>query len=159
MFQSLTKLANSCSLGLLLHQSRRGAIVCKFLPPLKMGGRLNQYSKWQTNSRFYITYSHTTLSSFLQMLFFSPCWTAFRILVPWRGMNPDSSECADSYWTTRGSLKCSIFKDVDVCLKDALGTGRGFHHSSIIAQLVKNLPAMQEAPVRVLGQGDPLEKG
>ena len=30
---------------------------------------------------------------------------------------------------------------------------------SLIAQLVKNLPAMQETPVRVLGQEDPLEKG
>ena len=27
------------------------------------------------------------------------------------------------------------------------------------AQLVKNLPAMQETPVRFLGQEDPLEKG
>ena len=30
---------------------------------------------------------------------------------------------------------------------------------SLIAQLVKNLPAMQETPVRFLGQEDPLEKG
>ena len=29
----------------------------------------------------------------------------------------------------------------------------------LMAQLVKNLPAMQEAPVRFLGQEDPLEKG
>ena len=29
---------------------------------------------------------------------------------------------------------------------------------SLIAQLVKNLPAMQETPVRFLGQEDPLEK-
>ena len=29
----------------------------------------------------------------------------------------------------------------------------------LMAQLVKNLPAMQEAPVRFLGQKDPLEKG
>ena len=31
--------------------------------------------------------------------------------------------------------------------------------ASMIAQLVKNLPAMQETPVRFLGQEDPLEKG
>ena len=31
--------------------------------------------------------------------------------------------------------------------------------ASLVAQLVKNLPAMQEAPVRFLGQEDPLEKG
>ena len=31
--------------------------------------------------------------------------------------------------------------------------------TSLEAQLVKNLPAMQETPVRFLGQEDPLEKG
>ena len=31
--------------------------------------------------------------------------------------------------------------------------------TSLIAQLVKNLPAMQETPVQFLGQEDPLEKG
>ena len=31
--------------------------------------------------------------------------------------------------------------------------------ASLVAQLVKNLPAMQEAPVRFLGQEDVLEKG
>ena len=31
--------------------------------------------------------------------------------------------------------------------------------ASLVAQLVKNLPAMQETPVQFLGQEDPLEKG
>ena len=31
--------------------------------------------------------------------------------------------------------------------------------ASLVAQLVKNLPAMQETPVRFLIQEDPLEKG
>ena len=31
--------------------------------------------------------------------------------------------------------------------------------ASLEAQLVKNLPAMQEIPVRFLGWEDPLEKG
>jgi len=31
--------------------------------------------------------------------------------------------------------------------------------ASLIARLVKNLPARQETPVRFLGWGDPLEKG
>ena len=31
--------------------------------------------------------------------------------------------------------------------------------ASLIAQLVKNPPAMQETPVRFLGWEDPLEKG
>ena len=30
--------------------------------------------------------------------------------------------------------------------------------ASLVAQLVKNLPAIQETPVRFLGQKDPLEK-
>ena len=29
----------------------------------------------------------------------------------------------------------------------------------MVVQLIKNLPAMQETPVRLLGQEDPLEKG
>ena len=31
--------------------------------------------------------------------------------------------------------------------------------TSLTAQLVKNLPAMQETPVQFLGREDPLEKG
>ena len=31
--------------------------------------------------------------------------------------------------------------------------------ASLVAQMVKNLPAMQETQVRSLGQEDPLEKG
>ena len=31
--------------------------------------------------------------------------------------------------------------------------------ASLVAQLVKNLPAMQETPVQLLGWEDPLEKG
>ena len=31
--------------------------------------------------------------------------------------------------------------------------------ASLIAQLVKNLPAMQETPIQFLGWEDPLEKG
>ena len=39
--------------------------------------------------------------------------------------------------------------------------GHGFEQtqSSLVAQLVKNLPAMQETLVQPLGQEDPLEKG
>ena len=34
-----------------------------------------------------------------------------------------------------------------------------FPGASLVAQLVKNLPAMQETPVQFLGWEDPLEKG
>ena len=39
--------------------------------------------------------------------------------------------------------------------------GYPLHYSwaSLVAQLVKNLPAMQETPVQFLGREDPLEKG
>ena len=33
------------------------------------------------------------------------------------------------------------------------------HRDSLVAQLVKNLPALQETPFQFLGQEDPLEKG
>ena len=41
------------------------------------------------------------------------------------------------------------------------GIGYPLQHSwaSLVAQLVKNLPAMQEILVQFLGQEDPLEKG
>ena len=38
------------------------------------------------------------------------------------------------------------------------GSSLALHWASLIAQLVKNLPAMQEPPVQFLGQEDPLEK-
>ena len=45
----------------------------------------------------------------------------------------------------------------------SLGEGIGytlqFSWASLVAQTVKNLPAMQETPVGSLGQKDPLEKG
>ena len=34
-----------------------------------------------------------------------------------------------------------------------------YKKASLVAQLVKNLPAMQETPVQFLSQEDPLEKG
>ena len=40
----------------------------------------------------------------------------------------------------------------------ALGHFRFIFRASLLAQLVKNLPAMQETPVLLLGQEDPLEK-
>ena len=40
-----------------------------------------------------------------------------------------------------------------------IGFPKGFNRASLVAQLVKNLPAMQETLVLFLGQEDPLEKG
>ena len=36
---------------------------------------------------------------------------------------------------------------------------KAYHGASVVAQMVKNLPAMQETWVQSLGQEDPLEKG
>ena len=36
---------------------------------------------------------------------------------------------------------------------------KNYHRASLIAQLVKNLPAKQETPVQLLGWADLLEKG
>ena len=37
--------------------------------------------------------------------------------------------------------------------------GLPYKRASLVAELVKNLPAMQKTPVQILGQEDPLEKG
>ena len=44
-------------------------------------------------------------------------------------------------------------------LKPGIGGFPGGSGASLIAQLVKNLPAMQETLVQLLAQEDPLEKG
>ena len=45
----------------------------------------------------------------------------------------------------------------DVCRLYANTTQ--FYGASLIAQLVKNLPVMQETPIQFLGWEDPLQKG
>ena len=42
---------------------------------------------------------------------------------------------------------------------EGIGYPLEFSWTSLVAQLVKNPPAMQETPVRFLGSEDPLEKG
>ena len=42
---------------------------------------------------------------------------------------------------------------------EGIGYPLEYYWASLVAQLVKNQPAMQETPVQFLGQGDPLEKG
>ena len=50
-----------------------------------------------------------------------------------------------------GAVKCSRIQGSNPCLA-------GLPRVSLVAQSVKNLPAMQETRVRFLGQEDPLEK-
>ena len=42
---------------------------------------------------------------------------------------------------------------------EGIGYPLQYFWASLVAQLVKNLPAMQEIPVSFLGRGDPLERG
>ena len=43
--------------------------------------------------------------------------------------------------------------------EEGIGYPLQYSWASLVAQLVKNLPAMQETPVLFLGQEDPLKKG
>ena len=43
--------------------------------------------------------------------------------------------------------------------EEGVGYPLQYSWASLVAQMVKNLPAMQETPVQFLGQEDPLEKG
>ena len=43
--------------------------------------------------------------------------------------------------------------------EEGIGYPLQYSWASLVAQLVKNTPAMQETPVRSLGREDPLEKG
>ena len=54
-----------------------------------------------------------------------------------------------------------IMEDLKVALEDleSLYCPLLFTRAFLVAQLVKNLPAMQETRVQLLGQKDPLETG
>ena len=58
----------------------------------------------------------------------------------------------------RDSQMCPLFALVP-SLRKCSHLGDPGDPASLIAQLVKNLPAMQETPVQFLDQKDPLEKG
>ena len=60
----------------------------------------------------------------------------------------------------RGSRACCSpwgCKELDTT--ERLTNNSANFRASLVAQLVKNLPAMQETPVRFLSQETPLEKG
>ena len=65
------------------------------------------------------------------------------------------------YMTTRKTIVLTkwtfVSKVMSLGWEDPLE--KGILGASLVAQLVKNLPAMQETPVRFLGWEDPLEKG
>ena len=57
------------------------------------------------------------------------------------------------YLSATGVRKCNV------CNEQLYTIAQCTVRASLIAQLVKNPPAMQETPVQFLGQEDPLEKG
>ena len=69
----------------------------------------------------------------------------------------------------RPDQTCRVWRQLGSTVDAAVGQDRqgargNYMHlcevrASLIAQLVKNLPAMQETPVQFLGREDPLEKG
>ena len=52
-----------------------------------------------------------------------------------------------------------MFSSVLIIFSDMVPTLSDINTASLIAQLVKNPPAMQETAVQFLGREDPLEKG
>ena len=51
------------------------------------------------------------------------------------------------------------FFSIDLFVQQEILVFLSFFWASLIAQLVKNLPVIQETSVQFLGQKDPLEKG
>ena len=63
---------------------------------------------------------------------------------------------------TRGADKYCLIPLIQVpseCMHLSLTAHHYVYPSSLVAQLVKDLPAMQETPVQFLGGEDPLEEG
>ena len=57
------------------------------------------------------------------------------------------------------SSKSNDIKTIRVESVDALVTQTSWVRTSLVAQMINNLPAMQETRVQSLGQEDPLKKG
>ena len=53
---------------------------------------------------------------------------------------------------------CGKPPDTPLRVEKDLDKGPAILKTSLVAQLVKNLPAMQETPIQFLGWEDPLEK-
>ena len=71
--------------------------------------------------------------------------------------------CTPTVVVTQIYYLCKVHHTLGLILKTALGwislSSIQMRRASLVAQLVKNPPAMQETPVWFLGQEDPLEKG
>ena len=61
--------------------------------------------------------------------------------------------------TKQAQIKTMQFLSTFISFTFLIVLTLGLHWACLVAQLVKNLPVMQETPVRFLGREDPLEKG
>ena len=76
-------------------------------------------------------------------------------MIPGLGRSPgDGKDYPLQYSGLENSMDCIVHRvaKIQTRLSD-------FHRTSLIAQVVKNLPVMQEISVQSLGWEDPLEKG
>ena len=72
-------------------------------------------------------------------------------------MNPQT--VSPTGFSVHGILQGRIYNGAKIVSSVSVAGKTEELHSSLVAQLVKNPPAMQEAPVLFLSQEDPLEKG
>ena len=68
-------------------------------------------------------------------------------------------DCSLSGSSACGILQARILKWVAISFLQGIFPTQGLNLCSLVAQMVKRLPTMQETWVQSLGQKDPLEKG
>ena len=118
-----------------------------------------EFTKLFSNMRVLYTISSTRISLFHKDIFWeilSFCSCCYCFVFFWRGGFLGSSAGQES--------ACSAGDPGSIpVLGRSAGEGIGYPLQcfwfSLVAQVVKNLPAMQETPVQFLGQEDLLEKG
>ena len=145
----------------------------------------NRCAKHYTKNFTYITSSNLffffNLTFFPYLFIFWPHCTACRILVLWPEIEPEPGPPgveaqSPNHWTTkwfpRGFPGGSVGKEStcnarDPCSipgsgsspREGIGYPLQYYWASLVAQLVKNPPAMWETWVQSLGWEDPLEEG
>ena len=82
------------------------------------------------------------------------CWIKVQLDTTWIGSRR-ATPPTDTCFIVKLSRPCKGDKESQLTASYLGKT----HRLSLIAQLVKNLPTMQETPVQFLSQEDPLEKG
>ena len=89
--------------------------------------------------------------SFIHSLIHSPTPFLFRVPLDPVGAGPQHSRALCKVYRNHQEMKRRR-ENLKLILSCHIG-------ASLVVQLVKNLPAMQETPVQFLGPEDPLEKG